>query len=104
MSKSWKHAIIAFLITFAIGMFGVYQYRNHLIIQTIELGLYSKDNPADKLKLEDFDSVEEYSKVYTETEAIYEEMLFKYVAEEYWSTPEQVKKLYMNHILKETSH
>ena len=104
MSKSWEHAIIVFLITFAIGMFGVYQYRNHLIVQTIQLGLYSPDNPVDKLKLEDFDSVEEYSKAYAETAAIYEEMLFKYVAEEYWSTPEQVKKLYMNHVLKETSN
>lgn len=104
MGKQWKHAIIAFVAVMIIGLFGVYQYRNHLIVQTIEIGLYSEDNPAEKLKLEDFDSVEEYSRVYTETEAVYEEMLFKYIAEEYWSTPEQVKKLYMNHVLKETSH
>lgn len=104
MAKQWKHAIIAFVVVITIGLFGVYQYRNHLIIQTVELGLYSKDNPADKLKSEDFDSIEEYSKVYNETEAIYEEMLFKCVAEAYWSTPEQVKELYMNHIIKETSH
>ena len=103
MKKQWRNALIAFLVTLSIGLVFVYNYREHLIIEAVNYGLSAANDPTKNIMLEDFENIDEYSRVCQEIEALYEEELFKAIAEDYWTTPEHVKKSYMNHVIKETS-
>lgn len=98
MSKSWKHAIIAFIVVLAIGSIGVYFYRDRLIIEAVEYGLSAEMDVTKGLSVDDFANVQQYTAECQNIELYYEEELFKSIAESYWTTPEHVEKVYINYI------
>lgn len=98
MSRQLKTSIIISVIILIIGVFGVYKYRNHCIINAVQTMCHI--DPTANIHVTDFETVEEYAAYIQEVESDFEEKSLKIIADKFWTTPENAKKLYMDYIIK----